>query len=110
MRRETLACVARPLGQTIDPHMPLEAPLQCRGEIGLVARDVHGARDPNLHRVEGAALRLDVRLELRDETDDVLGQIGQAIELGERVACLPPRVPFRILVGAPIPHPTTTFT
>src|SRR6266550_3362942 len=54
MRRETLAGVARPLRQPIDPHMPLEAPLQCRAEIGLVARDVHGARDPNLHRVEGA--------------------------------------------------------
>ena len=75
MRHETLAGVARPLRQPIDPHMPLEAPLQCRAEIGLVARDVHRARDPNLHRVEGAALRLDICLELRDMADDVLGQI-----------------------------------
>src|SRR5438874_8371538 len=75
MRRETLAGVARPLRQSIDPHMPLEAPLQCRAEIVLVLRDVHGARDADLHRVEGAALRLGIRLELRDMADDVLGQI-----------------------------------
>ncbi len=54
---EALALVARPLGELVDPQMPLEAPqlrrLQLLGRIG----EMHRAGDPNLHRVIDAAAR-----------------------------------------------------
>src|SRR5216684_2047952 len=34
-----------------------------------------GAGDPDLHRVEGAAARFDIGLELGDELDHVLGEV-----------------------------------
>src|SRR4051812_50119328 len=55
--------------------MTLEAPLQRGGEVVLVAGDVHGTGDPDLHRVENPAASLDIALELRDKAERLLRQV-----------------------------------
>ena len=75
LRKAFARVAARPLGQAVDPHVALEPAFELGGAIVLVFRDVHGARDADLHRVEDAAARLGIAPELRDERDDVLGQI-----------------------------------
>ena len=60
--------------QGVDPHMPLEAALQRGFLVGGVLGDVHRTRDGDVHRVESAAARLDLFLELGYLIEDLLGE------------------------------------
>src|SRR6516162_3024372 len=56
----------QPTRQPVDPHVALVAPLERRRFVRIVLGDVDGAGDAHLHRVKGAAERLDLAAKLRD--------------------------------------------
>src|SRR6266404_9384004 len=90
----------RPPRQRVDPHMPLIPPLDCCRLLGRVLRDVHGARDTDLHRVEGPPQRLDLAAELGDLRE---GFLGERMLPQQHIIAAPGD--FADRVGAPRPHP-----
>src|SRR6516164_4854519 len=91
----------RPTRQPVDPHVALVAPLERRRFVRIVLGDVDGAGDAHLHRVKGAAERLDLAAKLRDLLE---GLVGQRVLPQQHVVAAPHDLTDRILAARPHPE------